>query len=269
MQMMRIHAGLLMFDNNGLGAESLLKEALAYAATRLSDHSKLVISLKISLARALTMQSKFNQAHKVTQELFASANLYGGLSHHEISPIISQHAFLLSSMGKHRESAAEYQRVLDIETDYYSADHPRVLHGKSNLADSLLEAGEIDRAIEQYSELVRFDTTRDQINPVRLSSLKLRLSNALLKANQPAKAYGEIQQVADMLAGQTEVPNWMEYTLGSLHGAALIELGQCDEGLKLINQTVEQIFLDSVSDSRITSKIYARQAHYQASSMCA
>jgi len=266
--MLYIHAQLLNFGADASGAESLLREALNIIDDRSQDHHRLFISLNVSLAKMLTLQSKFVEAEQLTTELLSSET--ARLSRDDISlvPIIGQYGFLLASMEKYAESAKQYQRVLDIQAYYYSNDHPRTLHGKFNLADSLLQAGEIDQAVAYYSELIQLDIQRNQSESLRLSNLKLRLSSALLEAKEPARAYQEIQQAISMIENLGEVPSWLRYSASSLHGAALIELGECAKGMRLINQTVEQIFLDAYTEPRTTSKIYARKTYYERSAQC-
>ncbi len=266
--MLYIHAQLLNFGADARGAESLLREALNIIGDRSQDHHRLFISLNVSLAKMLTLQSKFVEAERLTTELLRSET--SRLSGDDISlvPIITQYGFLLASMENYTESAIQYQRALDIQAYYYSNDHPRMLHAKFNLADTLLQAGEIEQAVAQYSELIQLDIQRNQGESLRLSNLKLRLSSALLEAKKPAKAYQEIQQAISMIENLGEVPSWLRYSASSLHGAALIELGECAEGMRLINQTVEQIFLDAYTEPRTTSKIYARKTYYERSAKC-
>ena len=96
-------------------------------------------------------------------------------------------------------------------------------------------------------------------DPVRLSHLKLRLSDALIKARQPVEAYEQVKVALNLIENQDNVPDWLKYSAKSLHGATLIELGRCAKGMRLLDNSVDEMFLDRVTDPRIASKIHARK----------
>lgn len=268
-KMLFTHAALFMFDGDSVGAESLLREALDYAQSKPIENRELIVFLKVSLARSLTMQSKLTEAEQLIEPLLSSRSLYQGNRDQELILVLSQYGDLLTKMDKHSESAEQFQKVLDLYAQYFSNDSVYMIDGRYKLANALLQAEEVDQAIEQFSELIETYTQRERFNPLALSNFKLKVSTAFLKSKKPVKAYQQIQEAIQIIDSQEKAPNWIHYSAMSLHGAALIELGECKKGQKLIKKTVEQMFLDSYSEPEVSSAIYQRKAHYEKLAPCA
>lgn len=258
-----IHAGLFEFDNDLAGTESLLRKSISIASEKVQSHDPFLLNLQTRLAKNLTLQSNFIQAQELTQTVLLEAQSNFSEESIELLPILNQSAFLASKQGYHREAVRRYKKVLSILKDRSFYQYDEALHARHSLAKSLLAAGEGESSIATYLNLINDLNLRNPpANPLALANLRLGLSDALIEVKRPMDAYQEIQKTSTILEDQSRVPDWLHYSLNSLHGAVLIELGNCSKGLQLINDTVDQMFLDKVTDPRISSQVYARKNHY-------
>lgn len=264
-----IHASLFEFDNDLAGTESLLRKSIRIATEKVPDNDHFLLNLQTRLARNLTLQSNFIEAQELTQTVLLAAQSPVSEKRIELLPILNQSAFLASKQGNHREAVRRYKRVLSILEDRSFYQYDEALHVRHDLAKSLLAAGEVKSSIATYIDLINDLNLRNPpANPIALANLRLGLSGALIEVKRPVDAYREIQKTSTILESQSRVPDWLHYSLSSLHGAVLIELGNCPKGIQLINDTVDQMFLDKVTDSRISSQIYDRKNRYD-SGQCA
>ena len=154
-----------------------------------------------------------------------------------------------------------------------ASTHPRLRHVKLSLAKVLVELNEFEQAGIQYKDLIESEAVLKNKSPLRLSNLKLGLSDALIGAQKTEQAYKEaveaVYLIEQQLQRQEPVPDWMRYTADSIHGAALIEIGECGAGARLIQNAVNQMFRDGVSDPRISARIHERKSYYEHFGPCA
>jgi len=265
-EILSIHAALLEFDSDFVGAENFLNEALDIASKDLSEDHRFVRHLQIRLAKVFTLQSNFGDAETLTTSILRTQRNILPVNDPGLVPILRQLGFLLAKQGDHNSAARQYEEVLAILNDSSSPGTTSLLlHTKRSLAEALLEAGYPEQAISLYTDVINAVRLRNRAGPLGLSDLKLGLSDALIKAKKPEQAYEEIEHAMVLLEDQQRVPDWMRYSANSLRGAALIELGHCAKGMQLLNNTIDEMFLDRVTDPRISSKIHARKNHYETS----
>ena len=272
-QILSVHAGLLGFADDYLGAEALLREAIQIAQSLNPAPIDKLVRFNTQLVGVLGQLGHFNEATALVNRVLGAETMRLGADNILIVPIMSEYADLLAKSGNHQASIEVYHRAIAIMQNSVASTHPRLRHVKLSLAKVLVELNEFEQAGIQYKDLIESEAVLKNKSPLRLSNLKLGLSDALIGAQKTEQAYKEaveaVYLIEQQLQRQEPVPDWMRYTADSIHGAALIEIGKCGAGARLIQNAVNQMFRDGVSDPRISARIHERKSYYEHFGPCA
>ena len=272
-QVLAIQASLLGFADDNLGAEALLREAIKIAQSLTPTPIDKLVQFNTQLVGILGKLGRFSEAMALVNRVLGAESERLGADNIRIVPIMSEYADLLAKSGNHRASREVYDRAVVIMQNSVASTHPMVRHMKLALAKVFVELNDFEQASVHYKDVIELESELKNKSPLRLSNLKLGLSDVLIGAQKPEQAYKEAVEAVHLIEQQLEqqepVPAWMRYTADSIHGAALIEIGECGAGTRLIQNAVNQMFRDGVTDPRISSSIHERKNYYQNSGPCA
>ncbi|MEO0424542.1 MAG: tetratricopeptide repeat protein [Pseudomonadota bacterium] len=261
-QLWSIHAGLMEFGNDLGGAQALFEQSLASATAEPLPDEAFVVALQTALARLATSRGDYAGAEAILVPVLARAQRLYGEGDRRLAPVLTQRAALLSKRGDHDAASRAYAQIVNLLEQHYPDASSQLIHARVDLAGALVSAGDSSAAVALYAEVIEHVRAKDASNVLGLSTLKLNLSDALISADEPEAAYAQVREAMAVLEQRGDAPDWLRYTANSVYGAVLIELGDCGEGLRRLNETIDEMFLQGVDDPRITAGIHARKARY-------
>ncbi|MEM9386172.1 MAG: helix-turn-helix domain-containing protein [Pseudomonadota bacterium] len=261
-EILSIHGGLMEFGNDLSRAAALYEQSLSLATSESARDEAFVLSLQTATARVATARGEYVRAEALLASLLASAQRLYGEGDRRLAPVLTQRALLLSKRGDHDAASRVYARIVSLLEQHYPDANSQLIHARVELAGSLESAGDSAAAAALYAEVIEHVRAKDASNVLGLSTLRLNLSDALISARQPEAAHAQVRQAMAVLEQRGDAPDWLRYRANSVYGAVLIELGECGEGLRRLNETIDEMFLQGVDDPRITAGIHARRARY-------
>lgn len=148
-------ATVAVYDESVAEAESLLRVALPLVNPRSKKDAVVYSSLISSLASALRMQGRFDEAAPLFQEaLDLDQRLYGQRSL-EAAKDLANLAVYLDEVGNSDESVNSLRQVLEIRQERLPPEHPDIASSLHNLGEILRNAGNIDESESVLREAVR------------------------------------------------------------------------------------------------------------------
>ena len=264
-----IHAYLSIFSDNLVNAEALLREAINIVQSSTNSQQAVLARFHTSLIRVLGLQGRYVEATELANDVLAAESARIGSADMGLVPVLLEYAELLAESGDLFESKVQYRRALDILEVSVPDTDKWVRATRTRLANVLVKSGDYAKASSLYRDAIETESRLENRSVIRLSGLKLSLSDALLGASQPHEANTEAVAAIKLLDQQEQVPDWMVYVADSVYGATLMELGECELGVKLVRSAVNKMFRDGVSDPRIASRIHERKSYYEQFGPCA
>ncbi|MEO0972942.1 MAG: hypothetical protein AAFX85_07585, partial [Pseudomonadota bacterium] len=258
-------ADLMEFATDLVRADALLEEAIRVLEGQPSSDPQHLLQLQNRRARVLIARGDLRAADALVVRLRQQASEWLRHDDPRLAPLLTTHGQLLEAHLQYERAVDLYALAVERLEPHYADTDGRLIHARLALAQALSRAGDSVAAVALYRRIINHVESKDARNVVGLSGLHVDLSNALLAARQPQRAYQHIRRALVSIEGRTDAPDWLRYSANSVYGAVLIELGRCTEGLQRLEETLDDLLLHGVDDPRITDDIHARRARYEGS----
>lgn len=234
------YADMLQYEGKFDDAEVMHKKAITMLPNSQNGNQSLRRNLQLELARNLTLQSKFNEAELLSTMLLENDRKRLADNHPDLVASVSQYAYWLYSKGNLISAVEYYDEALEIQKRNYPHDHWRVAASQGRLGHLLVQTGNYQRAISTLRKAITAATKFYGDQGTRVGIYKISLADALLHINKPQEAKTLALEIKKLIQSKEGRPvGGLDFHADSLLGAAFSQLGECEQGLTLLNSAYQ------------------------------